>query len=165
MILLRAARLRRDESSYALRGSGVTRDIGKLKNWEIETCRNREMQKKEKVEKLRFFKKDYKHLMTRSNLPVDFDGQAVAEFCKLRGIRRLSLFGSAVRDDYRPGESDLDVFAEFEPGALRGVGLDFFAYGSDLEKILGGKVDFCSKLNKYIKPLVEKECVPLYEQV
>ena len=126
-------------------------------------CRIRE--RKEEVEKLKFFKKDYKHLMTRSNLPVDFDGQAVAEFCKLRGIRRLSLFGSAVRDDYRPGESDLDVFAEFEPGALRGVGLDFFAYGSDLEKILGGKVDFCSKLNKYIKPLVEKECVPLYEQV
>ena len=61
--------------------------------------------------------------MTRSNLPVDFDGQAVAEFCKLRGIRRLSLFGSAVRDDYRPGESDLDVFAEFEPGPSRnGVG-------------------------------------------
>ena len=62
---------------------------GKLKNWEIETCRNREMEKKEKVEKLKFFKKNYKHLMTRSNLPVDFDGQAVAEFCKLRGIRRL----------------------------------------------------------------------------
>jgi predicted nucleotidyltransferase len=90
--------------------------------------------------------------MARSNLPVNFDEQAVAEFCKLRGIRRLSLFGS-------------DVFAEFEPGALKGVGLDFFAYGSDLEKILGGKVDFCSKLNKYIKPLVEKECVSLYEQV
>ena len=52
-----------------------------------------------------------------------------------------------------------------EPSALRGVGLDFFSYGPDLEKILGGKVDFCFKLNKYIKPLVEKECVPLYEQV
>lgn len=80
--------------------------------------------------------------MARSNLPVNFDEQAVAEFCKLRGIRRLSLFGSAVRDDYRPGESDLDVLAEFEPGALKGVGLDFFAYGSDLEKFLEGKSTF-----------------------
>ena len=62
-------------------------------------------------------------------------------------------------------ESDFDVLAEFEPGASRGVGLNFFSYGPDLEKILGGKVDFCSKLNKYIKPLVEKECLPLYEQV
>ena len=102
--------------------------------------------------------------MARYNLPVNFDEQAVAEFCKFRGIRRLSLFGSAARDDYQPGESDLDVFAEFEPGALR-VGLDFFAYGSDLEKILGGKVDFFSKLNKYIKPLVEKEFIHLYKQV
>ena len=96
---------------------------------------------------------------------LSFDRKALESFCRSRGIRRLSLFGSAVRDDYRAGESDLDVLAEFEPSALRGVGLDFFSYGPDLEKILGGKVDFCSKLNKYIKPLVEKECVPLYEQV
>ena len=96
---------------------------------------------------------------------LSFDRKALETFCRSRGIRRLSLFGSALRDDYRPGESDLDVLAEFEPGALRGIGLDFFSYGSELEKILGGKVDFCSKLNKYIKPLVDKECIPLYEQV
>jgi predicted nucleotidyltransferase len=96
---------------------------------------------------------------------LSFDRKALESFCRSRGIRRLSLFGSAVRDDFRPCESDFDVLAEFEPGALRGVGLNFFSYGPDLEKILGGKVDFCSKLNKYIKPLVEKECLPLYEQV
>lgn len=95
----------------------------------------------------------------------NFDQQAIADFCRNRGIRRLSLFGSALRDDFRPGESDFDILAEFKPGALRGIGLDYFSYGPDLEKILGGKVDFCSKLNKYIKPLVEKESIPLYEQV
>lgn len=100
-----------------------------------------------------------------SQMQLIFDHQALADFCRARGIRKLSLFGSALRDDFRPGESDLDVLAEFEPGALRGVGLDFFSYGSDLEKILGGKVDFCSKLNKYIKPFVDKESLPLYEQV
>jgi len=95
----------------------------------------------------------------------DFDRQALAEFCHARRIRKLSLFGSALRDDFRPGESDFDVLAEFEPGALRSIGLDYFSYGPDLEKILGGKVDFCSKLNRYIKPFVEKESLPLYEQV
>jgi predicted nucleotidyltransferase len=95
----------------------------------------------------------------------DFDRQALADFCRARRIRKLSLFGSVLRDDFRPGESDFDVLAEFEPGALRGIGLDYFSYGPDLEKILGGKVDFCSKLNRYIKPLVEKESLPLYEQV
>jgi predicted nucleotidyltransferase len=95
----------------------------------------------------------------------DFDRQALADFCRARRIRKLSLFGSVLRDDFRPGESDFDVLAEFEPGALRGIGLDYFSYGPDLEKILGGKVDFCSKLNRYIKPFVEKESLPLYEQV
>jgi predicted nucleotidyltransferase len=95
----------------------------------------------------------------------DFDRQALADFCRARRIRKLSLFGSVLRDDFRPGESDFDVLAEFEPGALRGIGLDYFSYGPDLEKILGGKVDFCYKLNRYIKPFVEKESLPLYEQV
>ena len=95
----------------------------------------------------------------------DFDRQALADFCRARRIRKLSLFGSVLRDDFRPGESDFDVLAEFEPGAIRGIGLDYFSYGPDLEKILGGKVDFCSKLNRYIKPFVEKESLPLYEQV
>ena len=98
-------------------------------------------------------------------MQLSFDHQALADFSRARGIQKLSLFGFALRDDFRPGESDLDVLAEFEPGALRGVGLDFFSYGPDLKKILGGKVDFCSKLNKYIKPFVDKECLPLYEQV
>lgn len=99
------------------------------------------------------------------HMPLNFDRQAIADFCRPRGIRKLSLFGSALRDDFRPGESDFDVLAEFEPGALRGIGLDFFSYGPDLEKILGGKVDFCSKLNRYIRPIVEKESFLLYEQV
>jgi predicted nucleotidyltransferase len=99
------------------------------------------------------------------NMLFDFDRQAIADFCRARRIRKLSLFGSALRDDFRPGESDFDVLAEFEPGAIRGIGLDYFSYGPDLEKILGGKVDFCSKLNRYIKPFVEKESLPLYEQV
>jgi predicted nucleotidyltransferase len=103
--------------------------------------------------------------MHRFNLPINFDRQALEDFCLSRGIGKLSLFGSALRDDFRPGESDFDVLAEFKPGALKGIGLDFFSYGDELEKILGGKVDFCSKLNLYIKPLVEKESVPIYEQV
>ena len=97
-------------------------------------------------------------------MQLNFDHQALADFCRARGIRKLNLFGSALRDDFRSGESDFDVLAEFEPGALRGVGLDFFSYGHDLEKILGGKVDFCSKLNKYIKPCVDKESLPLYDK-
>ena len=51
-----------------------------------------------------------------SQMQLNFDHQALADFCRARGIRKLSLFGSALRDDFRSGESDLDVLAEFEPG-------------------------------------------------
>ena len=39
----------------------------------------------------------------------------IAEFCRRHHIRRLALFGSILRDDFRP-ESDVDVLVEFEPG-------------------------------------------------
>jgi hypothetical protein len=47
---------------------------------------------------------------------IPIDKEKVAEFCKRRRIRRLSLFGSVLRDDFGP-ESDVDVLVEFEPGA------------------------------------------------
>ena len=44
----------------------------------------------------------------------------VAEFCRRHGIRKLALFGSALRDDFS-AESDIDVLVEFEPGAEVGL--------------------------------------------
>ena len=63
-----------------------------------------------------------------SQMQLNFDHQALANFCRSQGIRGLSLFGSAVRADYRPGESDFDVLAEFDNGPLRGVGLAFLLW-------------------------------------
>ena len=36
------------------------------------------------------------------------DRKAIARFCQERGIRKLSIFGSALRDDFEPGRSDMD---------------------------------------------------------
>jgi uncharacterized protein len=46
----------------------------------------------------------------------------LASLCRRWRIERLSLFGSVIRDDFRP-DSDLDVLVEFKPGATPG----FFA--------------------------------------
>lgn len=46
---------------------------------------------------------------------IPIDKEKIAEFCKRRRIRRLSLFGSVLRDDFGP-ESDVDALVEFEPG-------------------------------------------------
>lgn len=99
-----------------------------------------------------------------AGLPIEIDRGKIAEFCRARGIRRLSLFGSVLRDDFDPERSDVDVLAEFEPGALSEVGFRYFAYGEELAGILGRKVDFCSHPNKHLEAAVRREAVPIYER-
>lgn len=102
--------------------------------------------------------------MSIAELPIEIDRERVAEFCRARGIRKLSLFGSVLREDFDPERSDVDVLAEFEPGALRGVGFRYFGYGEQLAAILGRKVDFCSRLNKHLEESVRREAIPIYER-
>ena len=71
-----------------------------------------------------------------SRIPIP--GGQIAEFCHRHHIRRLSLFGSVLRDDFRP-ESDVDVLVEFEPGHV--PGFDFFGMQEELSSILGRRVD------------------------
>ncbi len=40
---------------------------------------------------------------------------AIEDLCQRYRIARLDVFGSALRDDFRPGESDLDLLVEFGP--------------------------------------------------
>jgi predicted nucleotidyltransferase len=96
-------------------------------------------------------------------LPIRFDRDRVARFCRDRGISRLSLFGSVLRDDFDPARSDVDVLADFKPGATRGIGFRFFGYGDELSGILGRKVDFCSRLDPHLEPTVRREAVTIYE--
>ena len=75
--------------------------------------------------------------MSIAKLPIDLDHERIAEFCRQRGIRKLSLFGSVLRDDFNPATSDVDVLAEFFPDVR--PGLKFFGYGDELAEILGRK--------------------------
>ena len=91
--------------------------------------------------------------MSVAELPIQIDREKIAEFCRRRGIRKLSLFGSVLRDDFDAARSDMDVLAEYEPNALKGVGFRYFGYGEELAAIIGRRVDFCSHLNKTLKRL------------
>ena len=51
-------------------------------------------------------------LRSRISIPLD----QLADFCRRNHIRWLALFGSVLREDFKP-ESDVDVLVEFEPGA------------------------------------------------
>jgi uncharacterized protein len=96
-------------------------------------------------------------------LPIQFDRDRVAAFCRDRGIVRLSVFGSVLRDDFDPSRSDIDVLADFKPEATRGIGFHFFGYGDQLAGILGRKVAFCSRLDAGLEPTVRREAVTIYE--
>ena len=69
---------------------------------------------------------------------IDVPKGKIVDFCQRNRIRRLLLFGSVLRDDFRPG-SDVDVLVEFEPGTR--LGLRFFAMERELSEILARKVD------------------------
>lgn len=87
----------------------------------------------------------------------------IKDFCQKHHIRRLSFFGSVVRDDFGP-HSDIDILVDFEPNYI--PGLDFFSMELELSRMLGRKVDLqtLSFLNPEIRPLVLSEAVPAYEQ-
>jgi len=67
---------------------------------------------------------------------IDIPKQALADFCRRHGIRRLSLFGSVLRDDFRP-DSDVDVLVEFHPDKIVGWGI--IRIEDELSQLLGGR--------------------------
>jgi len=69
---------------------------------------------------------------------IPMSGKELAEFCRARHIRRLAVFGSALRADFRP-DSDLDLLVEFDRDQTPGLG--FFRLQEDLSALMGRPVD------------------------
>ena len=92
---------------------------------------------------------------------ADVPGDRLDGFCRRHGIRKLSLFGSVLREDFGP-DSDLDVLVEFEPGTR--VGLRFFSMERELAELLGRKVDLNTPgfLSPYFRDDVLAEAKVLY---
>lgn len=82
---------------------------------------------------------------------ISVDRQKIAEFCQRHRIRKLALFGSVLRDDFRP-ESDVDVLVEFNPGATAGF-LHLAAMELELSQIMGRHVDLRTppELSRYFR--------------
>ncbi|HYN23315.1 MAG TPA: nucleotidyltransferase family protein [Thermoanaerobaculia bacterium] len=78
------------------------------------------------------------HVKSRIPLPLD----AIESFCRKWRIQELSLFGSVLRDDFRP-ESDVDVLVTFQPEAHWSL-FDFVDLQDELAELLQRKVDIVS---------------------
>lgn len=91
--------------------------------------------------------------------------QAIAELCARHGVVRLDVFGSALRDDFRPDVSDIDLLVEFgtmEPHALANA---YFELLDALRALLGGEVDLVmadAVKNRYIAREIDRTKQLLY---
>ena len=86
----------------------------------------------------------------KKNIHIPAD--KIAEFCKRNRIRKLSLFGSVLRPDFRP-DSDIDLLVEFRAGAAPSL-LDLARMERELSAVLGGrKVDMRTpkELSRYFR--------------
>jgi predicted nucleotidyltransferase len=74
---------------------------------------------------------------------IEIPDEALAEFCRRWKITELALFGSALRDDFRP-DSDVDVLVSYAPDAHWSL-LDVVGIEEELGRIVGRKVDLVSR--------------------
>ena len=95
---------------------------------------------------------------------IDVPKDKIADFCRKHHIRKLALFGSVLREDFRP-DSDVDVLVEFEPGhtvgLLRMAGLEL-----ELAELIGRKVDLRTpaELSRYFRDEVARSSEVQYAQ-
>ncbi len=93
----------------------------------------------------------------------------VRAMCKLFGVKRLEVFGSASRgDDFDAATSDFDFIVEFKPGREKPWMGEFAEFKDALETVLGRKVDLISRAaldqmrNRYRREAIEKDLALLY---
>lgn len=93
---------------------------------------------------------------------VQIPQQQISEFCRRNAIQRLSLFGSFLREDFRP-DSDIDVLVEFSPGRTPGL-LQMAGMELELTRVLGRKVDLRTpaELSRYFRDQVLRTCEVQY---
>lgn len=96
--------------------------------------------------------------MTAVELPL----KAIREYCETQPILRLSLFGSALRDELTP-DSDIDLLVEYSPGARVGY-FELAQHEIDIGNLIGRKVDLrtADELNRLFRQDVVDSARQLY---
>jgi predicted nucleotidyltransferase len=90
---------------------------------------------------------------------------AIAALCARHGVTRLDVFGSALRDDFRPGESDVDLLVEFAPMDPYARAQSYFDMLEELRALLGVDVDLVmtgAVKNRYIARDIARTKQALY---
>jgi predicted nucleotidyltransferase len=87
----------------------------------------------------------------------------INEYLKGKPVLKAYIFGSFARNESKE-KSDIDILVELDYS--HAIGLEFVEMQLDLEEILDRKVDLLSSnaISKYIRPLIDKEKILIYEK-
>ena len=96
---------------------------------------------------------------------IPVETEKIALYCRRYFIRKLSLFGSVLRNDFR-SDSDVDVLVEFFPGHVPGF-LKIAEMERELSSLLGGRtveIRTPGDLSRYFRDEVVESAETLYAQ-
>lgn len=96
---------------------------------------------------------------------VEDKRDAIAALCRRFGVVRLYVFGSAVRDDFRPGDSDVDLLVDFGHMGGHAKAHAYFDLLDELRDLLGADVDLVmvgAVKNRYLARDIEQTKQELY---
>jgi predicted nucleotidyltransferase len=91
--------------------------------------------------------------------------QAIEDVCSRFGVARLEVFGSALREDFKAGESDLDLLVEFKPMEPYARVEAYFGLRDELRTLLKRQIDLVmvgAVKNLYISREIERTKQLLY---
>ena len=77
------------------------------------------------------------------NGSLEVPDKVIEDFCRRWKITQIELFGSALRDDFRP-DSDVDLLVTFEPDARIGL-FDLVRMQDEMAAIVGRPVDLIDR--------------------
>jgi uncharacterized protein len=93
---------------------------------------------------------------------IDLESPDIRDLCAKWKIKRLAVFGSVLRDDFRP-DSDIDLLVEFEPDTEWGL-FDLIKAEEDFARLFQRRVDFVprDRLKWVIRDRVLESAVLIY---
>lgn len=106
----------------------------------------------------------HKYLMNAEEVLVS-KRVKIRALCRKYAVKRLRLFGSALRDDWDPDASDFDFLAEFEPPVRMNAFDQFMGFVLEIEALLGRRVDVVdwnAAKNPFFKRHAESQAKDIY---
>jgi predicted nucleotidyltransferase len=91
--------------------------------------------------------------------------EEIAELCRRHHVKRLAIFGSAVRDDFDPTHSDVDLLVAFEPEFPDQYTKNFLSLQNKMMELFDRDVDLVREgviRNRYRLQSINDDKVTLY---